>query len=69
MIRCGKTYIQAKCTWVALAIVMTLATEALGYVTVPIPPGTDSEPVIPSLTEEQHCSREGMQGNDIYCPD
>lgn len=49
MIRCSKTYVQAKCTWIAIAIVMTLVTEffapAKGYVTVPIPPGTESEPV------------------------
>jgi hypothetical protein len=55
---------------VCYTLVASATLFALGYETVPIPPGTESEPVINySLTEEQHCSREGMQGNDIYCPD
>ena len=56
-------------TLVALSTLFTVA--ALGYETVPSPPGTESEPVInqcPALTQEQHCSAEGRQGTD-YCDD
>ena len=76
--RCSKIYIQAKCSWIALAILMTLATEffapAKGYVTEPLPPDTVAQPIEPiiwcprALTQEQHCSAEGRQGTD-YCDD
>ena len=71
MIRCSKTYIQAKCSWIALAVLMTLATEffapAKGYVTEPLPSDTIAYPTWDpqATTREQHCSRESVQGTDL----